>query len=105
MRLDTPAPRRPHRAVEACESLLRFILLAVLFTLVARAFWRLMDGVISAARGGQSRRGGGASAMKLARDPVCGTYVPPRAALSLTSGGSTHYFCSDECKAEFARRS
>ncbi|MBF8300051.1 MAG: hypothetical protein HW394_421 [Acidobacteria bacterium] len=86
--------------------MVRFILLSLLFILVARAFWRLMDGVIEAARGGQpGHRGGNTQAMKLVRDPVCGTYVPPRAALSLTSAGSTHYFCSEQCKTEFAKRS
>ena len=86
--------------------MLRFVLLALLFILVARAFWQLMDGVIEAARGVQpGHRGRHAPAVKLMRDPVCGTYVPPRAALSLTSAGSTHYFCSEQCRSEFAKRS
>ena len=85
--------------------MLRVALLALLFILVARAFWRLMDGVMEAARGVQpGHRGGAAPAVKLMRDPVCGTYVPPRAALSLTSAGSTHYFCSEECRREFSSR-
>ena len=85
--------------------MLRFILLSLLFILVARAFWRLMDGVIEAARGAQpGHRGGNTQAVKLVRDPVCGTYVPPRAALSLTSAGSTHYFCSEACRAKFSSR-
>jgi len=100
-----PAPR-PHRATEAGESLLRFILLTLLFILVARAFWRIVDGVIEAARGAPpGRRSGNAPVVKLVRDPVCGTHVPPRTALSLTSGGSTHYFCSEQCRTEFAKRS
>ena len=82
--------------------MLRFILAALLFTLVARVFWRLIDGVIRAARGvQQGHRGGNTQAVKLVRDPVCGTYLPPRAALSLTSAGSTHYFCSEECRVKF----
>ncbi len=85
--------------------MLRFILLSLLFILVARAFWRIMDGVIEVARGAQpGHRNGNAAAVKLVRDPVCGTYVPPRAALSLTSGGSTHYFCSEACRREFSSR-
>lgn len=85
--------------------MLRFILLTLLFILVARAFWRLMDGVIEAARGAPpGHRSGNVPAVKLVRDPVCGTYVPPQTALSLTSAGSTHYFCSEECRREFSRR-
>ena len=100
-----PAPR-PHRASEAGESLLRFILLTLLFILVARAFWRIVDGVIEAARGAPpGRRNGNAPVVKLVRDPVCGTHVPPRVALSLTSDGSTHYFCSEVCRGEYQKRS
>ena len=84
----------------------RFLLLGLLFILVARAFWRIMDGVLDAARGAPpQRRNENAHAVKLVRDPVCGTHVPPRAALSLTSAGSTHYFCSERCRSEFAKRS
>jgi YHS domain-containing protein len=64
-----------------------------------------MDGVIEAA-GGRPRRGNRtpAPAVKLQRDPVCGTFVAPATALSLTSGGSTLYFCSDRCRSEYQRR-
>lgn len=85
--------------------MLRVVLAALLFILVARALWRLVNGVIEAARGAQPEpRGGSPQAVKLVRDPVCGTYVPPRAALSLTLGSSIHYFCSEKCKATFGRR-
>ncbi len=85
--------------------MLRFILLALLFILVARFLWRLVDGIVKAARGAEpGHRSGNAQAVKLVRDPVCGTYVPPRAALSLTSAGSTYYFCSEECRATFGSR-
>lgn len=81
----------------------RLILLTILLIVVARLFWRLIDGVIAGARGqagpGRPRH----APVKLVRDPVCGTFVPPRAALSVTSGGSTHYFCSEECRAKFRR--
>ena len=82
--------------------MLRFVLLAILLLLIARAFWRVMDGVIEAA-GGRSRRGRSprAPAVKLVRDPVCGTYVAPANALSLTAGGTTHYFCSEDCRKKF----
>lgn len=80
--------------------MLRVLLIGILLLLVARAFWRVMDGVIEAA-GGTTRSKARTPAVKLVRDPVCGTFVAPQTALSLTSGGSTHYFCSDECRQKF----
>jgi YHS domain-containing protein len=80
--------------------MLRFILLSILFVMVARVFWRMMDSVIAGAR---SPRPGEYPAVKLVRDPVCGTYVKPRPTLSLTSAGSTHYFCSEQCKTTYRR--
>jgi YHS domain-containing protein len=76
---------------------IRVLLLAILVLLVARAFWRIVDGILEAG-GKRDRRG---SAVKLVRDPVCGTYVAPGTALSSTVGGSTHYFCSEECRAKY----
>ena len=84
--------------------MLRILLLGLLLMLIAHAFWRLVDGVIAGA-GGQTRRGRSKSpAMKLVRDPVCGTFVAPSAALSLPAGGRTHYFCSEECRNKFGKR-
>ena len=82
--------------------MLRIVLVALLLFLVARALWRLVSGVIEAAGGAHPAPDGGSTkATKLVRDPVCGTYVAPGASLSLTSAGSTHYFCSEECKSAF----
>ncbi len=81
----------------------RFILVAVLLLLIAWAFWRIVDGVIEAL-GGTTRQRSGPPSVKLVRDPVCGTWVPPSESLSLTAKGTTHFFCSDECRAKFRRR-
>jgi YHS domain-containing protein len=78
----------------------RIVLLAILFIVVARVFWRVIDAVMEGARGRTSR--GPTSAVKLVRDPVCGTFVTPRAALSISAGGTTHYFCSEECRGKFS---
>ena len=40
----------------------------------------------------------------MTKDPVCGTFVVPGKALSLTAGGATQWFCSERCRAEFASR-
>jgi YHS domain-containing protein len=76
---------------------IRILLLTILVLVIARAFWRVVDGILDAA-GRQDRR---SSPVKLVRDPVCGTYVAQGSALSLTSGGATHYFCSEECRAKY----
>jgi len=82
---------------------LRFILLSLLFLFIARAVWRLLGGVLQAsATMGDASRGqrpaAGPPAVKMVRDPVCGTYVVPGKALELTRGGQTVYFCSDKCR-------
>jgi YHS domain-containing protein len=43
--------------------------------------------------------------VKLAKDPVCGTFVVPGKAPSLVRAGETVYFCSDKCRDEFLTRS
>jgi YHS domain-containing protein len=71
--------------------------------IVARAFWRVVDGVIEGATGRRPgpRPARGQSPTKLVRDPVCGTYIVPNAALSLSADGSTHYFCSESCRVQY----
>ena len=49
--------------------------------------------------------GRGQAPVKMTKDPVCGTFVVPGKALSLSAGGATHWFCSERCRAEFASRS
>ena len=78
--------------------LIRFLLIAFLFYLIARAFWRIVDGVIEGAGGSRRRVRAGT---KLVRDPVCGTYVVATPALSLSSGGETHFFCSEACLVKY----
>ena len=80
----------------------RLLLVAVLLLLIAWAFWKVVDGVIEVFGGLPSRS---KSPMKLVRDPVCGTWVSPRESLGLRAGNTTHYFCSDACRAKFAKGS
>lgn len=80
--------------------MIRWILLGILILLVARAFWRLVDGIMEVS-GAASRKRAQTPGVKLVRDPVCGTFVAPTNAPSLTARGTTHYFCSDECRARF----
>jgi hypothetical protein len=93
----------------------RFILLIVLFLLIARTFWRFIEAVVRAASGPQppfgsaqgrpgGARAGGQSAVKMSQCPVCGTYVVPGKAISLASGGAAVYFDSEKCRAEYQSR-
>jgi YHS domain-containing protein len=85
--------------------MLRLLLLVVLFIVVARVFWRVVDNVIAAASG---RPPGGSSTpqrgVSMARDPICGTFVLPERALSLADGGVRVYFCSEACRDEYRSR-
>ena len=71
----------------------RFILLVVLFLVIARTFWRFIDAVMRGAsaspQGG--RRAGTPAAVKMSQCPICGTYVVPGKSISLVSGGSTYW--------------
>jgi YHS domain-containing protein len=82
---------------------IRFLLLAILFLLIAHTFWRVVDGIFEGASGSKRRRRSIRPSVKLVRDPVCGTYVAPKAELSLTARGETHYFCSEACRTKFRR--
>jgi YHS domain-containing protein len=81
---------------------LRYVLFALLLIFLARAFWKVFDGIMEAA-GATSRRRR-ATPVKLVRDPVCGTFVAPEGALSLAARGGTKYFCSDQCRQEYQKR-
>jgi YHS domain-containing protein len=79
----------------------RFLLLSILILLIARAVLRVFDGVLDAMGGRSIRTRPGQDAMKLVRDPVCGTFVAPGGALSEQAAGQRHYFCSERCRDVF----
>jgi YHS domain-containing protein len=85
--------------------MLRLLLLFVLIVFTARAFWRVIDGVIEGMRGERSV-GPGSSAAKskgvqMARDPVCGTFVLPDRAVTVVRDGRQLHFCSTRCRDTF----
>jgi YHS domain-containing protein len=92
-------------------AMLGWLLRIVLIVLIVRALWRLAIGVIEGTRasgqvGGSRppRRSGQQQAVPLVKDPVCGTYVVRDRAIAASSGGETHYFCSERCREEWTRR-
>jgi YHS domain-containing protein len=81
----------------------RVLLVLALMFVLAWAFWRFVDGIIEAFGGTTSQRRQRSAAMKLVRDPVCGTWVPPADSLALRTGHEVHYFCSLECREAFRK--
>ncbi|MGE0814525.1 MAG: hypothetical protein AB7O28_12000 [Vicinamibacterales bacterium] len=84
---------------------LRILLLVVLALLALRAVGRFVMGLAQGASPGAPPAGAAAAAVKMAKDPVCGTFVVPGKAIAATSNGATVWFCSERCRDEFARRS
>jgi len=87
--------------------LARFFLLLVLFVVIAKTFWRFVDGVVSGATSGprqSGKRNGPPVSVKMTQCPICGTYVVPGKAISLVSGGTPLYFDTEKCRAEYQSR-
>jgi len=81
--------------------LVRFVLIGILFILIARAFWRVIDNIVLAASG---RPPGGrppAPTAKMVRDPVCGTFVVPERSVSIADARGRAYFCSEACRDKY----
>jgi len=88
--------------------MLGFALDAIFTLLVIRAIWKLLQGVMQGLSGpsnqpGPSRDNGGVPAhgVQMARDPVCGTYVVPDRAVSISVGRQALYFCSTACRDKY----
>ena len=86
--------------------LLRLVLFVVLGIIVARAFWRLVDGVVEGISGRPPRKRSQVPSrgVQMVRDPVCGTFVLPDHALTIVEGRARVFFCSDACRAKYQAR-
>jgi hypothetical protein len=79
---------------------LRLGLLLILMALVARGFWRLVDGIVEGMHGPSAP----ARRVSMVRDPVCGTFVVPDRAITLTEGRRVVHFCSARCRDAYRAR-
>ncbi len=87
--------------------MLRYLLLLILFAIVARAFWRVVDGVLEGMRGAPPQAGRAATpapGVSMARDPVCGTFVVRDRAITIGAGDRRLYFCSVACRDKYQAR-
>lgn len=84
--------------------LARFLLIALLVLLLLRAAWKFLVGVVDGASRHPTRPSGPpAKGVPMARDPVCGTFVVPGRALTLSARGEVFHFCSEDCRESFRR--
>jgi uncharacterized protein len=85
------------------------LLLLILAVVVARAGWRIIDGVMEGLSGRSARGPDGrhvpAHGIQMVRDPVCGTYVIPARAITLADGSRRVYFCSTNCRDRYRAKS
>ena len=94
--------------------LFRGLLFYVMLFFIARAVWRLVQGIIqgasssssssSGARAASGQRAAAPPIMKLTRDPMCGTFVVPGKAVEFVRGRETLYFCSDACRRRYLEK-
>ena len=93
--------------------MIRGLLFYVMLFFIARAVWRLLQGIIQGATssspsGARAASGQRAAAtppiMKLTRDPMCGTFVVPGKAVEFVRGRETMYFCSDACRRRYLEK-
>jgi YHS domain-containing protein len=82
--------------------------LDVLFVLfIARAAWKLVQGFMEGYAGPSTPPGGNRSiqSVHMSRDPVCGTFVIPNAALAIREGSRQVFFCSTSCRDKYRAKS
>jgi YHS domain-containing protein len=84
---------------------MRLIFYAVLLIFIIRALRGLWGGIVEGFNRPANQRGGvPARGVQMMRDPVCGTFVIPERALSLSIGREVLYFCSPGCRDEYRKR-
>jgi hypothetical protein len=84
--------------------MLKVLLFIVFAIVIARAFWRLFDGIVEGATGGGGKSRAPDRGVAMVRDPVCGTFVLPERAVTLTDGRERLHFCSDACRDKYRAR-
>jgi hypothetical protein len=80
--------------------MLRLVLYAVLLTLLARAMLRLWRGM---SEGFSGRPVGNVPerGVQMVRDPVCGMFLLPERAVTLSVGREQIHFCSATCRDKY----
>lgn len=83
--------------------LLRYALVLILLVFIARAFWRVVDGMLEGLTG-RRRAGTPQRGVPMVRDPVCGTFIVREHAVTLSEGSRPLFFCSTRCRDAYRAR-
>jgi hypothetical protein len=85
------------------RAVLEFVLMLVIARSVSRLFNGMMDGLRGGPEPGPVTRVPD-QGQRLVRDPVCGVWVLPDRAVSVTVGQQRHFFCSTACRDRYRSR-
>ncbi len=105
----SPATRegRPRRARLSRNRVMgptRFLVYLVIALLVARALRGFFAGISQGLSGQPAPPRRKQQSVRMARDPVCGTFVIPGTALAVRDAQGLHHFCSDKCRDAFVAK-
>ncbi len=84
--------------------LTRVIVYLLIVLLLARALRQFLGGLAQGMRGGQPPSRRIEQGVRMARDPICGTFVIPANALAVRDAAGLHHFCSQKCRDTFVAR-
>ena len=84
--------------------MLRAVLEFVVILLAVRAFWRLVGGIVQGVTNQPGEVRAPERPVPMARDPVCGTFVLPDRAVTLSDGRQRVHFCSTACRDKYRSR-
>jgi YHS domain-containing protein len=82
----------------------RALLFFVLFVIVIRALRQLWRGLVAGMQDPRNRGSVSKPGVQMVRDPVCGTFVIPERALTISVGREQVYFCSPACRDAYRAR-
>ena len=83
---------------------------SILFRILGLVFlvWlvrRLLGFFLGDSRGKQTKGNSEGSSSRMVKDPVCGMYMDSRLAFRAEEKGGESYFCSEECRQKYLRKS
>ena len=81
-----------------------FILVLLLGLILSRPFWRLVGGALRGVVRVERAKSVPPQGVQMERDPVCGTFVVPAAAVTLADGSRKIFFCSTACRDRYRAR-